>query len=163
MSYLYTNCLFTYVHTFIQIYSNYACVLRRTGHLDRAVEWYRLSLSLNPSDPDTHSSLGFTYHLLRRCVYAVWCVCLSMVYDMLCYGYMWGLLTYCIFVVHAHGHTFNCLTILVMILIIYNISLMHMRTLHYSVCYIYVGSTRRSIAITALLLYNPLHHSQQKC
>ena len=58
------------MHTLIQIYSNYACVLRRTGHLDRAVEWYRLSLSLNPQDPDTHSSLGFTYHLLRRYVLA---------------------------------------------------------------------------------------------
>ena len=68
--YVLTACLCIHLLTLIQIYSNYACVLRRTGHLDRAVEWYRLSLALNPQDPDTHSSLGFTYHLLRRYVLA---------------------------------------------------------------------------------------------
>ena len=41
-------------------------MLRRLGRLDRALVWYSLSLAEEPNDHDTHTALGFTYHLLGR-------------------------------------------------------------------------------------------------
>ena len=51
---------------YIQIYCNYATVLRRLGRFERALQWYSLSIAEEPHDHDTHAAIGYTFHLLRR-------------------------------------------------------------------------------------------------
>lgn len=41
-------------------------MLRRLGRLERALQWYSLSIAEEPHDHDTHAAIGYTFHLLRR-------------------------------------------------------------------------------------------------
>ncbi len=49
-----------------EIFSNYATALRRVKRFDEALHWYRLCLTVNPTDACTHASIGFTLHLMER-------------------------------------------------------------------------------------------------
>ena len=49
-----------------EICSNYATALRKSDRLEEALVWYHRCLGLSPSDPNTHASIAFTLHLLRR-------------------------------------------------------------------------------------------------
>ena len=49
-----------------EIFSNYATALRKCDRLEEALSWYDRCLSLSPSDPNTHASIAFTLHLMRR-------------------------------------------------------------------------------------------------
>ncbi len=55
----------------LQVFSNYATVLRRNGQLDEALRWYECSLAGNPDDFTSVANLGFTLHLLRRWVHHI--------------------------------------------------------------------------------------------
>ena len=49
-----------------EIYSNYATALRKNNQLNDALIWYNHCLSLSPNDSNTHASIGFTLHLLKK-------------------------------------------------------------------------------------------------
>ena len=49
-----------------EIFSNYATALRKSDRLEEALSWYDRCLCLSPSDPNTHASIAFTLHLMRR-------------------------------------------------------------------------------------------------
>ena len=49
-----------------EIFSNYATALRKSDRLGEALSWYNRCLCLSPSDPNTHASIAFTLHLMRR-------------------------------------------------------------------------------------------------
>lgn len=56
-----------------EILCNYATSLRRSGNYDDALIWYRMCLSMNPLDADTHAHIAFTLHLSRRFDDAITC------------------------------------------------------------------------------------------
>jgi hypothetical protein len=64
-------CIFVFVLVTVtnlisQMLSNFASILRKTGHYFDAIFWYKKCLTLSPTDFYSHIDIAYTLHLMRR-------------------------------------------------------------------------------------------------